>query len=205
MFINVIPLRASLDTRPLTYSVGDIFREKITIGCLVRIPYGKKEDEGIVSHILSEVPKSMQHHAIRPIIELVSHIPILAPYQIVMIERIAQKYLLPIHRVASFVLTQPILHRLRKQEFPLKHQDTPHKKNDQHGIFLAQDHIITPRDIIDHIGSSWVMIVPDDIFLTQWKQEWTDPDTYFIAGEATDTRRAQTWIDIYNKKYPRIV
>jgi len=186
--------------------VGDIFRPKIQIGALVRIPYGNKEDEGIVSAILEDVPPDMAERSIRPITDVVTAGPILAPYQMIMIERIAQKYLLPIHRVAGFVLTRNILERLRKKDFPLMPTRITSTEVD-HGIFLAQDHIITAEDVLTHIGddASWVIIVPDDIMLTQWQATWSTPETLFVFGEATDTRRAQAWIDIQNKKYPRIV
>lgn len=59
---------------------------------------------------------------IKSIVSIVSDMPILSVYQITMIQRIAMKYILPIHKVLQIFLSEPILRRLQKYNFPLENE-----------------------------------------------------------------------------------
>lgn len=203
MYLQIIPLSASLGNRPLIYSIGGDFHEDITIWMLVHIPYGKKSIEGIVAKIIWDTSPT-NHAAIRPLESIESFRPILAPYQITLIERIAQKYLLPIHRVASFFLTTPTQKRLKKQQYPIATY-TQSISGDKGGIFLVQDNIVRPSHIHTLATKKSVIIVPDDIFLYQIQDTLKSSETLILTQEETETKKAQAWIDIANGKYQRIV
>lgn len=55
----------------------------------------------------------------KEIIRIIDPHPILAAYQITSILRLAMKYILPIHKSLAIFLSEPILRRLQKNNFPL--------------------------------------------------------------------------------------
>lgn len=203
MYINVIPLDASLGNRPLTYSVGDIFRQEIQTGMLISIPYGKKHIEWVVSEILP-LPLEETDTSVRPIESLLSPVSILAPYQLQTLERIAKKYFLPIHRVASFFLPIPTRKRLKKQSYSI-HPHAPQTPHLPSGIHIIQDDIVRTSHINALTQEKTVIIVPDDILLHQMHSAYTDKDTLVLYHESSGVKKAQAWIDIVNGKYQRIV
>jgi primosomal protein N' len=204
MFIEVIPQSHSISTRPLTYSVGDVLCWNIFIGSLIRIPLGKQEILGIVAHIDTSHPGVSE---VREVIDCVSIRPILAPYQIKLIEKIAQKYMLPIHRVLQWFFPRPIELRLEKRGFDLLPcpDEYPDKIEWDIGkLLLLRDRIIDHIVIGKYLQNMQVIIAPDDFLLYSLEPYFSDDQTLFLTSDFSDTKRAKAWIDIANGKFVRI-
>jgi primosomal protein N' len=108
MFIEVIPRNSSFSVRPLTYVVGDAFREEIHIGCLVQIPLGKKEDIGVVISLDSPGYSG----DVRSILSIITENPILAPYQCKLIKYIGNRYLMRSNKLFSLFLPASLYKKL---------------------------------------------------------------------------------------------
>lgn len=203
MHADIIPCEASFGTEALTYAVGDSFHSRIRVGQLTLIPYGKKQILGIVARIY---PAETSRSDIRDIHDILSNAPVLAEYHIALIERIALKYLLPIHRVCSIFLPIPLIRRLQKQQFPLI-EHIPPSSHSPNEIILFRDSPVTANHLASQLMAWVVIIVPDDIFLEQIRSqlESTHHSLLFLPNDITDTRRAQSWIDIAQKKYDSII
>lgn len=115
MYATIIPFGRSLGTKPLLYETRG---EYLVSGSIVTIPYGKDEDKGMVTALYQQdeiditvIPD------IRTIVAVVTHQSLLATYQIRMIERISERYMIPIHRVLGIFLPRPVLKRLEKKNY----------------------------------------------------------------------------------------
>jgi primosomal protein N' len=201
MFVEVIPRTHSIWFRPLTYSVGGVFEWEISIGCLVQIPVGKKDDIGLVTKIFEEAPSFWW--VIRPISWIISGNEILAPYQIELIQNIAHHSMIPIYKVLSIFLSQAVIKRLEKQWFPILQEKNGIKQNGRFTIKIAKDTIIDSIKIAKNIESKTVIICPDDFMLYKLEKELSEtyPDALFLPGEASDTKKARLWIEISQGKY----
>ena len=216
MFAHIIPHSTSFSTEPLTYFVGDSFRSEISIWQLVEIPYGKKTIFGVVAKIFHENATDLlaenpeRNIEIKEISALISPAPLLDEYQITMILRLSKKYIITIHRILSIFLFSSLISRLEKYNFPLISGEKSSEKITQNEIFIAKDDIISPEKILPYMRENIVIILPDDIILDTFKKffeknlEWSEK-IFFFPSDTTDTRRAQAWIDIYNKKFPIII
>lgn len=208
MYADIIPLGNSFDTKALTYFVGAIFREEIKPWCLVQIPIGKKEDFGIVVALTDDLPEIKKDTEIKEIISLENATPLLCEYQIELIRMISGKYLLPIHKVAGIFLSRMLLRRLEKYNFPLENTNkTTEKKKNTYEWNILKNDIVDSSHILPYLQDGTVIIVPDDIFLFQMQkslENFSDQIAYFF-DDMTDTKKAQFWIDTYNKKSQIII
>ncbi len=201
MFVEVIPRTHSIWFRPLTYSVGDVFEWQISLGCLVQIPVGKKNDIGLVTKIFEKAPSFLW--VIRPISWIVSRNEILAPYQIELIENIANHSMIPIYKVLSIFLSQAVMKRLEKQWFPILNQKKIIKWNGKFTIKISKNTIIDKRILETCIQPKTVILCPDDFMLYRLEKELWEiyPDAVFLAGESSDTKKARIWIELVQGKH----
>lgn len=144
---------------------------------------------------------------IRDILSLESPIPLLAPYQIQLILMIATKYLLPIHKVLQIFLSRPLVRRLQKYTFPLEPiQSIQKTTKNKHTASIITQEIVQKKHIEPYLEDGTVIVVPDDIFLSQLKNTLdSEEDIGFFFDDLTDIRKAQFWIDTYNKKNKIII
>jgi primosomal protein N' len=204
MYLDIIPSEHSIGIHPLTYSVpGDLVWD-ITPGCLVEIPMRHEKEYGVVVGRRETAPVDME---IRDIVRIVSEEPLLASYQIALILEISAKYLIPIHRVLSFFVSKWVLKRLEKKNFEqLVPQPYSHPTiSPSNHLTILKDSIITGDILKKFLKPSTVVICPDDITLYRLGEELSGMDIFFLPGEATDTKKAQSWIDIRNRKYDIII
>lgn len=201
MFITVIPSSHSIWITPLTYHVGDVFRSQIHIGSLVEIPLGTKVETGIVAGFTENIP---ENYEVKSIVQVICSVSILAPYQITLIESLAKRYMLPIHRVLGFFLTRPVISRLERTNFGtlekvLWKEKEPSKEPSN--IFFFHNSIINAKILNKYVGKKTIVICPDDFSLTQYRKVFENEATLFLPNDATDARRSKAWIDIRNGKY----
>jgi hypothetical protein len=136
---------------------------------------------------------------------------ILAPYQLRTIERLAMKYILPIHKALAIFLNEPTLRRLQKYNFPLEKLEKIEENILKNEIFISKNEIISPQLLVPFLKKNLVIIVPDDILLTRFENFFQKNPGIFgekigwYPSEMTDTKRAQAFIDIYNKKSEIII
>ena len=159
---------------------------------------------GIVVGRRESAPEGME---IRDIVRVVTLVPLLAAYQIALILEISSKYLIPIHRVLGFFVSKWVLKRLEKKNFEqLNTQDsnTPTLQDCNH-LTILKDSIITGDILKWFLTPGTIVVCPDDFILYRLQRELTDMDIFFLPSESTDTKKAQSWIDIRNQKYDRIV
>lgn len=204
MYISVIPLRHSLSRYPYTYFVGEDWREDISPGYLVEIPLGKNMIEGIVAAIDIPIPETLESSDIRAIIRVIAGVEIIAQYTIEMILWIAEKYFLPIHKVASMFLPAPLLTKLDKKNYilekNLEENPPPWISRIHHYI----DSIFCPEDISRYLIPGSVLIFPDDILLSLFAKSIPEsimPHVAHVPTDLTSTKRVSAWIDAYMKKY----
>jgi primosomal protein N' len=199
MYASIIPLWHSLGTEALLYTTDMPLR----IGSLVEIPYGKNIETGIVAGIFDNFEIDFAKD-IKPIGGIVTEKAILAPYQFEMIEAISRRYMIPIHRVLQIFLPRPVLTRLEKKNFETLVENAP--KNQQriidNQLHILQEGIVTPDVVIAYLKPKTAIIFADDFAMMPYREAWQSrEDIYFIDNDMTDTRRAQSWIDISNGKY----
>lgn len=136
---------------------------------------------------------------------------ILAPYQLRTIERLAMKYILPIHKALAIFLNEPTLRRLQKYNFPLEPSEKNQKNISKNEIFISKNEIISPELLMPFFKKNLVVVVPDDILLARFENFFQkNPGILsekigWYPSEMTDTKRAQAFIDIYNKKSEIII
>lgn len=232
MLAKIIPHGTSFSTEPLTYFVGDSFRSEIFPGQLVEIPYGKKNILWVVAEISEQnFEKNNENFGvavvgkfanfrgenpdeifdIKSIFTIIDPKPILAPYQLRTIERLAMKYILPIHKALAIFVNEPTLRRLQKYNFPLEPSDKVQKNISKNEIFISKNEIISPQLLVPFLKKNLVIIVPDDILLARFENFFQkNPGILsekigWYPSEMTDTKRAQAFIDIYNKKSEIII
>lgn len=149
MHISVIPSSHSINTTPLTYHVGDVFRSQIQIGSLVEIPLGRNIEYGVVAGFTENIP---ENYEIKSIVQVICSVPILAKYQIEVILKIAKRYMIPIHRVLGFFLPRPVMSRLEKSNFgELDEVSEKGRKSLSSHILFLQNSIITPEILSEYI------------------------------------------------------
>jgi primosomal protein N' len=204
MYLLIIPQSHSIGIHPLTYNFEGILGIDVHIGSLVEITVGKFVEYGVVagSHegdhgIIGEI-KSIE--------QIISLRPILAPYQIELIISLSHRYLLPIHRVFSFILTRPVITRLSKKNFENLENPPPYtqKESRTNRLILSHDSIITPEILLSYMTPRTVVVCPDDFSMEAYRLLST-PDTLYLDPDMTDTRRAQAWIDLASGKYTRLI
>lgn len=148
---------------------------------------------------------------IKDISAIIDTKPILAPYQLRTIERLAIKYILPIHKALAIFLNEPTLRRLQKYNFPLEKLEKIEENILKNEIFISKNEIISPQLLVPFLKKNLVIIVPDDILLARFKTFFQKNPGIFgekialFPNEMTDTKRAQAFIDIYNKKSEIII
>ncbi len=209
MYISVIPLRHSLSKHPYIYFVPEIWYDAISIGYLVEIPIGKHIVEWIVAKVDIHPPEDIDPISIKSIIRVIASIEIIAPYMIGMIEGIADRYFLLIHKVASMFLPAPLLTRLDKKNYILgdiSWKDLQPKKIQEKSTEIHHyiDSIFSAKDIAVYLKPKTVFIFPDDIFLSLFRADMPEntlEEIGFIPTDLTPSRRVSAWIDSYNEKY----
>lgn len=203
MYIEVIPLKYSLSCYPYTYFVPEIWKSQIVLGGFVEIPMGKNIDFGIIAKILDILPEVLQNTDMKPILSVTAATPLLANTQIESIQHLAQLYCIPIHRMASLLFPTPLRSRLDKRNYLLeKPQDISHMTQSVREILMFTESIFSPNDLDSYMEMGTVFIFPDDFFLLQFTKKVSHrKDILILPNDATDTKRSQAWIDIYEKKY----
>ncbi len=121
-----------------------------------------------------------------------------------MMERLAKKYLLPIHKVARIFFPRPLEKRLEKKNYPIGALGKTDPHIPKNGIFLSQNNTLHPMQIWDKFEENSVLIVPDDRSLMQFLPHKRETDL-FLPNESTDTKKSDAWIEIVNRKPQRIV
>jgi primosomal protein N' len=182
---------------------ADLYWE-IVPGCLVEIPMRSATEYGIVVWKRETAPEGME---VRDIIRVVTPLPLLAPYQVALILEIAAKYLIPIHRVLGFFVSKWVLKRLEKKNFEqLNSQPSSHPTiQPSNFLTILKDSIITGGILRDLLKPGTIIVCPDDFTLYRLEEELSGMDIFFLPGESTDTKKAQSWIDIRNREYDIIV
>ncbi len=204
-YIDIIPSEHSIGIHPLTYSIPEGFDSNIVPGCIVEIPVRNDTEYGIVVGFRESAPENME---VRDIVWVITEREILAPYQIALILEISAKYLIPIHRVLWFFLSKWVMRRLGKKNFEQLTAQSYYDSttSPSRHITILRDSIITGDILSRHITGDTVVICPDDIMLYRLQQELSEwPDILYLPSESTETKKAQAWIDIRNKKYSIIV
>ena len=116
MILSVIPSLHSLGTKPIGYLVGEDEEKNITVGSIVEVPMKNGKEYAIVAGGNERYDENINY---KSVIRIISPNPILAPYQVSVIQEIAQKYMIPIHRVLGFFLPKSILNRLEKKGYDI--------------------------------------------------------------------------------------
>ncbi len=163
-------------------------------------------------------PNDISLESIKPILSVISSIPILPQYILTTILTIATRYSLPIHKALALFFPVPLQSRLDKKNYLLKNYsaDETITNSPQLRILNFVDTIFNPFNIGDFLKEDTVIIFPDDMFLSSFKdtidiylEEMKGEDSSLtnmkLYAESTPTRRSQGWIDIYEKKYKIIV
>ncbi len=205
MLITVFPLARSLHPRGYTYEVGEVWQDQIVIGGVVEIPIGKYVERGIVAHHGGEV---LPHIEVRPIVSVISVTPLLSLSELSMVGFLAQKYLLPIHRVLAFFLPSPLLSRLDKKNYLLEvpKKDTLREKNRKPKReihhYLETRFSEEKKKIYEESDTSTVWCFPDDLFVLAFFGEGKnrDQEHSIILAESTSAKKTWHWIDAYEKK-----
>ncbi len=199
MYISVLPLSRSLHPRPYIYSVSSIWEDQIIIGWLVEVPIGNHVERGVVGRIVDVIPEEVE---IRPIVSVISSIPLLSSTEIAMTEHLALRYFLPIHKVLAFFLPAPLLSRLDKKNYILSVREEiwGWASGNIHEIHHYIDRICTPKDLSDMLEPWTVVILPDDFFLFSFESCFPEK-TLIVPQESTPTKKSQAWIDAYEWKY----
>ncbi len=209
MYISVIPLRHSLSKYPYIYFAPEIWHDALGIGHLIEIPIGKHIVEWIVAKIDISPSETIDPSDIKSIIRVIASIEIIAPYMISMIEEIADRYFLLIHKVASMFLPAPLLTRLDKKNYifespPLREYPSEKIQGNTTEIHHYVDSIFQKEDIHAYIKPRTAFIFPDDILLSLFAEKrevYTDEDIALLPTDLTPARRVAAWIDSYSGKY----
>ena len=206
MYISVIPLSHSLSTEPYTYLVAPVWEESICLGALVEIPLGRYVVKGIIAS--RDITLDPSIGEIRPIMAVISSVPLISDSMVDMVIRIARRYSLPIHKVLSLFLPAPLLSRLDKKNYLLEEINTrndENKKTPIRQIHHSIDTIFSKEDILKYMTPGTVFAFPDDFFLFSFFPDRDKRDTPYtlstISNESTPTKKSQNWIDIYEGKY----
>ena len=121
------------------------------------------------------------------------------------------KYILPIHKALAIFLNEPTLRRLQKYNFPLEKLKKIEENVLKNEIFISKNEIISPQLLVPFLKKNLVIVVPDDILLARFENffqknpEILDKKIMFYPSEMTETKRAQAFVDIYNKKSEIII
>jgi len=121
------------------------------------------------------------------------------------------KYILPIHKALAIFLNEPTLRRLQKYNFPLEKLKKIEENILKNEIFISKNEIISPQLLVPFLKKNLVIVVPDDILLARFENffqknpEILDKKITFYPSEMTETKRAQVFVDIYNKKSEIII
>lgn len=207
MYISIIPTSKSQGKLPYSYFVSPVWDNQIRIGWVVEIPYGKDIILGIISSIEEIPPTNISIQDIRPIHSVVSITPILDADQISVIQKISQRYFLPIHKSLSLFLPTSLIRRIEKRNYVLSRNFKDDLgKLDSITIHHYIKYAFSPKDLKKYLQPQSVIIFPDDMMLFSFLEWQKKEDTIlFIPTEATITKRTQAWIDIYEQKYEIIV
>ncbi len=203
MYISVIPFSRSQSRYASTYFVGPEWRESITVGGLVEVPLGSALVEWLITQRDIFIPHHMRHEDMKPIVRVISSLALISEEMISMIEGITMRYFFLIHKVIWLFLPTPLLTRLDKKNYVLSSSPDSEDKvyPPVHEIHHFVDHIFSPKDVVSYLDDGTVFIFPDDIFLSLFSAAYGDADISILPNDATSTRRAQAWIDIYEKKH----
>lgn len=218
MYIAVIPLARSLHPRPYTYFVTPTWSDQIVIGGMVEISIWSAVEKWIIASIEKIPPSDVPLDAIKPIISVISSIPLISPYILTAILSIASRYSLPIHKALALFFPVPLQSRLDKKNYLLE-VDLWRKdalRHPTYQILNYLDTIFSPSHIGEFLREDTVLIFPDDMFLSSFedaidvyieKMKWENTTLTYtkLYAESTPTRRSQSWIDVYEKKYQIIV
>lgn len=146
----------------------------------------------------------------KQISKIVSPSPLLAEYQIKMIVRISEKYVITLHKVLQIFLNSPLLARLEKYYFSeekiLQKPEKTENPARTFDIFLTKNEILSAEKLFPYFGKKIVMVFPDDILLENFRKEFDknreiSEKIFYIFSDSTDLRKAQAWIEIFSGKF----
>lgn len=203
MILSVIPSLHSLWTKPIGYFIDEDEEKNIAVGSMVEVPMKNGKEYAIVAGKNERYDEDINY---KGILRIISPNPILAPYQVSVIQEIAQKYMIPIHRVLGFFLPKSTVNRLEKKGYDTLHMggwDTLYSRK-KNILTVSLSSLVTPEIIWIFLEPSTVIICPDDFMIESLREKFTNSDTLFLPSDSTDTRKAQAWIDIFDGKYPII-
>lgn len=203
MYIEVIPVKYSLSRHPYTYFVPEMWQSQVVRGGYIEIPVGNSIDSGIIAHIRDSIPETLSVSDIKPILGVYASIPLFSPVQLDAMLELARLYCIPVHRILSLFFPTPLRSRLDKRNYileipPLSATLTCPIQQ----IHVFSERIFSPQDVEEYLTPESVFIFPDDMFLLQFTKGFRNRDDILILpNDATDVKRSQAWIDIYEKKY----
>ena len=203
MYIAVIPFSHSLSITPFTYSVPPLWEAGIVLWWLVEIPFGKTVDQGIIVEISRTDEHREGHDSIRPIERVIASVRLIAPYQIQVILLLAQRYLIPIHRVLKMMLPAPLMTRLEKRNYVLMPGEKYSDSWAVYSIIHAKDHPFSGTYLSEYTIPGSVILFPDDYFLYSFLEKRDDIRS--IAAESSPVQKAKSWIDAYEGNIPIFV
>lgn len=207
MYIAVIPFAHSYSTEPYTYSVPELWCESIILGCLVEIPFGKKEDFGIVVDCTDSDVNVWDIRTIRPIIRVVASVELLSHEQRMMILHLAGRFFLSLDRVLNLFLPTPLMNRLDRKNYILYRENLSERNvslQPIRSIHYFRDHAFGLSDFEKLLLPWTVMVVPDDFFLYTFTEKLSI-NTGTLPAEATPVRKAWFWMNTYEGKEKIIV
>lgn len=167
MFIEVIPLDASIDSSGLTYFAPDRAQRDFGVGSIVEIPLRNALVFAVVARMDTEAPDTEN---IRSIASVICAMPILAPYEVETTLAIARRNFVHSHVALSLFLPHALLRYLEKKSFVALHTpDTSKKKRKPHKTRFV--HCKSQEDLTGRLHTlmdedvTTAIIFPDDFAL----------------------------------------
>ena len=204
MYIEVIPLDASIDAAGLTYFVSDELRLDFSVGSLVEIPLRNSLVPAIVARLDTEVSESMEH--IRSIVSIICGAPLLAAYELETTLFLAARYFVHAHKVLSLFLSRSLLKYLEKKSFIQLTKAPVERKSPESPQIPRFIHCTEHMDIQEVIhtyiqkSDTLAIVFPDDFSLDGYLSRFAeDSDTMLVIRDGiTDTQKYKRFIDVYN-------
>lgn len=100
---------------------------------------------------------------------------------------------------------------IKQKQSEINLQNEKISKKPTFDFYISKNEIISPEKISPFLKENLVIILPDDILLDRFQKFFIENESIwrekiaFYPAETTETRRSQTFIDIYNKKSEIII
>lgn len=149
-----------------TYLIPASILPKITVGCLVSVPFGRKNKEGIIYNIVRTVPK-VYKSKLKEINFLIYPFPVISLYQLHIAQKVSKYYLANLSQVVFFML--PNITK-RKNDNIVVYQKQfvdEHKKEQIYALYERREyrigHYIKLIDKAIKCNKSAIVLFPDFI------------------------------------------